>query len=96
MLSLLAICRVAVFAPELTGVNRTVKVVLLFVFSRIVGLVVTVNIVEFVPLMVMPKPVRAAVPRFVMVKVRLALVPTITEPKSRLLTPLVRNVPRGC
>ena len=73
----------------------TVKVVVPPGLTGARGLVVTVNRAASAPSLVISKPVRLAVPVFVMVKVRLVLVPTTTEPKS-LLPPLARLKPRGC
>src|ERR1035437_7460407 len=78
--SLFAMCSAAVFTPAVTGANRTVKVVLLPGLSGATGLVVTLNIAASVPSMVMPKPVRLALPAFVMVKERLLLAPIATKP----------------
>ena len=87
----------AVFRPVLPGVNRTVKLVLPPGISRTgVGLVVTVNMAEFTPSMAIPETVRFELPIFVMVKVRLLLVPKATKPKLLVPTPLTRFVPRGC
>ena len=95
--SVFAMCSTAVFRPVLTGKNRTVKLVLPPGTSRTgVGLVTTVNMAESVPLMVIFETVRFALPVFVMVKVRLVLVPTATKPKLLVPTPLTRFVPRGC
>ena len=96
VVALLAICSAAVFRPVLAGVKQTVKVVLLPGFTGATGLVVTLKLAASGPSMMMPKPVRSAVPLFVMMKVRLVLVPTSTEPKLLLPTPLTRFVPRGC
>ena len=94
--SLFAMCSAAVFRPVLTGANCTVKLVLPPGISRTgVGLVVTVNMAESVPSMVIFETVRFALPVFVMVKVRLLLAPTATKPKSLVPTPLTRFVPRG-
>ena len=95
-LSLFAMCSAAVFRPVLTGVNRTVKVVLPPGITGAMGLVVTVNMAEFTPSTVILEIMRFELPIFLMVKVRLVLVPTATEPKSLVLTPETRFVPGGC
>lgn len=60
--SLLAMWRVAVLRPTLTGAKRTVKVVLPDgPLNGAVGLDVTANIVPSVPSMVIPSPVNVAV-----------------------------------
>ena len=94
-ISLFAMSSTAVCRFVLTGVNCTVNVVVLLGLTVAVRLV-TVNMAEFEPAIVIPEMMRFAVPVFVMVKVWLVLLPTATEPKLLVLTPLVRLVPRGC
>ena len=96
LVSLFAMCSAAVFTPALTGANCTVKVVMPPGLTGAMGLVVTVNMAASAPSLVISKPVRLALPVFVMVKVRLLLVPTAVEPKLLVPTPLTRFVPRGC
>src|SRR5439155_1444409 len=60
-----------------------------------VGLAVTVNKAASVPLIVMPSPVRLALPVFFIVKVRLVLASTTTLLKS-LLPPSAMLAATGC
>ena len=80
LVSLFTMCSVAICTPVLVGAKFTVKLVLPPGLTVAVRLV-TVKLAAFVPSMVMPEMVRLAEPVFVMVKVRLVLVPTATEPK---------------
>ena len=96
LVSLLAMCSAAVFTPGITGVNNTVKKVLLPGLTGATGLVVMLNMAASVPSIVMTRFVRLALPEFVIVKVWLVLVPRATEPKPLVPMPLVRLVPTGC
>ena len=78
--SLLASRSTAVLAPSVPGVKVTVKVVCPFGATEAPGLEVTEKAAAFVPLKVMPRPVRFAVPRFLTVKVRVALLLLTTLP----------------
>ena len=95
VLSLFVMYSTAVCRPVPTGMNFTVKLVLPpGITVAGVGLVVTVKLV--LPTTVIPETVRFELPIFLMVKVRLLLVLKVTGPKSLVLTPLTRFVPRGC
>ena len=96
LVSLFAMCSAAIFRPRLPGTNCTVKLVLPpGITVAGVGLVVTVNMAEFTPSMVILETVRFELPIFLMVKVRLLLVLKATGPKS-LVLPEIRFVPSGC
>src|SRR5437762_2355347 len=60
-----------------------------------VGLALTENIAASAASKVMPRPVRSALPMFLIVNVRLASVFTVTLPKS-FVVPLAMAVPAGC
>ena len=86
----------AVRAPAAPGAKLTMKVVVpLGPATGAVGLLVMVKSAALVPSLVIVKPVRSALPMFLIVKVRGALEPTVTEPKS--LDPASEmSVPTGC
>src|SRR5438034_10737952 len=87
--------RTAVLAPTLVGANWTVKVVLPPGLTGAVGFAVTLNIAASKPSIVIPNPVRLALPVFLMVKVRPVLAPADT-PSNDLLPPSGILVPTGC
>lgn len=94
--SLLAMWRVAILTPELTGAKRTLKVVLPpGPLSGALGLAVTENNALSTPSIVMPKPVRSALPKLRSVKTRSAVLFGATLPKS-FVPPARRSVPEGC
>ena len=95
--SLLAMWSLADLAPAPFGAKLTAKVLLpLGPLKEPTGKLATENTPESAPSIVMATPVRSAVPRFLMVKVRWLLAPTTTRPKSTLARPLTRFVPAGC
>src|ERR1043165_1474271 len=92
--SLLAICSTALAAPNAVGENCTVKVAKPGPGTGANGKTVRVNSAESGPSIVIPKPVRSALPVLRIVKDKLAVVPAVTLPKL-LVPPSGIFVPRG-
>ncbi len=92
--SLLAMWTAALLAPSAEGVKSTVKVTLLCAAME-AGRALTVKSAAFAPSLVTEMPVRAALPVFFSVKVRLLVPATRVEPKSRL-PPSSRFALAGC
>ena len=91
--SLLAMCKTAVFVPNVDALNCTVKVeVPLFAATGVVGEVVTEKLALFVPSMVTPVMSSGVLPVFVMVKVFESVLPTFTLPYATVLRPSVSEV----
>ena len=93
--TLLAIWIAAVFAPVVVGVNCTVKVVVPAGATGDAGIAVTVKSAALAPSIVIPRPVKFAPPGFLMVKVRLELLPTRTFPNG-WVPPSATVVRAGC
>ena len=85
----------ALRAPTAAGLKLTENVVLPAAATEETTGAVTVSWPGLLPSLVIAKPVRAAVPTFLRVNVRLAGTPTTTEPKP-LVPPSAMSVATGC
>ena len=95
--SLLAMWMAAVFAPNAVGANCTTIVALPLAAMLPTGDVVTVKFAPFVPSMVTPVILSAAVLLVLrMTNVFESVLPTFTLPYATVLVPSVSPVPLGC